>query len=98
MKTLGLIGGMSWESTAIYYRLINQAAKTRRGSLEITGVSRTAAHSCRQGRAKLAAQSLRRLRSGATSATPTGLRQQGQTAIPGGREGPQIASGATRDR
>ncbi|TIU30860.1 MAG: aspartate/glutamate racemase, partial [Mesorhizobium sp.] len=23
MKTLGLIGGMSWESTAIYYRLLN---------------------------------------------------------------------------
>ncbi|CZF82126.1 aspartate/glutamate racemase family protein [Grimontia marina] len=24
MKTIGLIGGMSWESTAIYYRLLNQ--------------------------------------------------------------------------
>ncbi|HEX2727926.1 MAG TPA: aspartate/glutamate racemase, partial [Beijerinckiaceae bacterium] len=23
MKTLGLIGGMSWESTAIYYRHLN---------------------------------------------------------------------------
>ena len=29
MKTIGLIGGMSWESTASYYRLINQAVKAR---------------------------------------------------------------------
>jgi aspartate racemase len=33
MKTLGLLGGMSWESTAIYYRLLNQAAKERLGGL-----------------------------------------------------------------
>lgn len=33
MKTIGLIGGMSWESTASYYRLINQAVKTRLGGL-----------------------------------------------------------------
>src|SRR5688572_27984139 len=33
MKTLGLIGGMSWESTAIYYRLLNEGAKARRGDL-----------------------------------------------------------------
>lgn len=26
MKTLGLIGGMSWESTVSYYCLINKAA------------------------------------------------------------------------
>jgi aspartate racemase len=25
MKTLGLIGGISWKSTTIYYRLINEA-------------------------------------------------------------------------
>ena len=31
MKTIGLIGGMSWESTAIYYRLINEAVKARLG-------------------------------------------------------------------
>ncbi len=24
MKTLGLIGGMSWESTVPYYRIINE--------------------------------------------------------------------------
>ncbi|MEO6798733.1 MAG: aspartate/glutamate racemase family protein [Rhodanobacter sp.] len=33
MKTIGLIGGMSWESTASYYRLINEAVKTRLGGL-----------------------------------------------------------------
>jgi aspartate racemase len=31
MKRIGLIGGMSWESTAIYYRLINQAVRARLG-------------------------------------------------------------------
>ena len=34
MKRIGLIGGMSWESTAVYYRLINQAVRQRRGGLE----------------------------------------------------------------
>jgi aspartate racemase len=33
MKTLGLIGGMSWESTAIYYRLLNEGARDRLGGL-----------------------------------------------------------------
>jgi aspartate racemase len=33
MKTIGLIGGMSWESTAIYYRLINEQVKAKRGGL-----------------------------------------------------------------
>ena len=33
MKTIGLIGGMSWESTAVYYRLINQAVRRQRGGL-----------------------------------------------------------------
>lgn len=33
MKTLGLIGGMSWESTAIYYRLLNEGVKRRLGGL-----------------------------------------------------------------
>jgi aspartate racemase len=31
MKTIGLIGGMSWESTLEYYRLINQRIKERLG-------------------------------------------------------------------
>ena len=26
MQTIGLIGGMSWESTALYYKLINDAS------------------------------------------------------------------------
>ena len=33
MKTIGLIGGMSWESTAHYYRVLNQETATRRGGL-----------------------------------------------------------------
>lgn len=33
MKTIGLLGGMSWESTALYYRLINESVKTRLGGL-----------------------------------------------------------------
>jgi aspartate racemase len=33
MKTIGLLGGMSWESTALYYRLINEAVKQRLGGL-----------------------------------------------------------------
>jgi aspartate racemase len=31
MKTIGMIGGMSWESTALYYRLVNQETKRRLG-------------------------------------------------------------------
>lgn len=31
MKRIGMIGGMSWESTAIYYRLINSAVRARLG-------------------------------------------------------------------
>lgn len=33
MKTIGLIGGMSWESTVPYYREINQAVKAALGGL-----------------------------------------------------------------
>jgi aspartate racemase len=33
MKTIGLIGGLSWESTAIYYRLLNEAVRRRLGGL-----------------------------------------------------------------
>ena len=33
MKMLGLIGGMSWESTVPYYRTINQVVKERLGGL-----------------------------------------------------------------
>lgn len=33
MKTIGLIGGMSWESTLEYYRIINQELRKRLGGL-----------------------------------------------------------------
>ncbi len=33
MKTIGLVGGMSWESTLEYYRLINEMIKERLGGL-----------------------------------------------------------------
>lgn len=33
MKTLGLIGGISWESTVPYYRVINETVKARLGGL-----------------------------------------------------------------
>ena len=31
MKTIGIIGGMSWESTMTYYRVINETVKNRLG-------------------------------------------------------------------
>ena len=33
MRIIGLLGGMSWESTAEYYRLINEGVKARLGGL-----------------------------------------------------------------
>jgi len=33
MKTIGLIGGMSWESTVPYYQIINRTVKERLGGL-----------------------------------------------------------------
>ncbi|MFC1526256.1 aspartate/glutamate racemase family protein [Candidatus Latescibacterota bacterium] len=33
MKTIGLLGGMSWESTLTYYRLINEGVRERLGGL-----------------------------------------------------------------
>ena len=33
MKTIGLIGGMSWESTIPYYRIMNETVKQRLGGL-----------------------------------------------------------------
>ena len=33
MKTIGLLGGMSWHSTALYYELINQGIQQRLGGL-----------------------------------------------------------------
>lgn len=33
MKTIGMLGGMSWESTSIYYRMINETVKKQLGGL-----------------------------------------------------------------
>lgn len=33
MKTIGLIGGMSWESTLPYYRIVNETVRDRLGGL-----------------------------------------------------------------
>jgi aspartate racemase len=33
MKTIGMIGGMSWESTLEYYRILNETVKARAGGL-----------------------------------------------------------------
>lgn len=38
MKTIGLIGGMSWESSAEYYRLINEQVKHRLGAYTLRNV------------------------------------------------------------
>lgn len=33
MKKIGMLGGMSWESTSIYYKLLNEEVKNRLGGL-----------------------------------------------------------------
>jgi len=33
MKTIGMLGGMSWHSTALYYELINKGIQQRLGGL-----------------------------------------------------------------
>ena len=33
MKTLGILGGMSWESTSVYYQQLNQGVRDRLGGL-----------------------------------------------------------------
>ncbi|HWW19730.1 MAG TPA: aspartate/glutamate racemase family protein [Steroidobacteraceae bacterium] len=38
MKTIGLIGGMSWESTIPYYRIINETVRERLGGLHCARV------------------------------------------------------------
>ena len=39
MKTLSLIGGMSWESTIPYYRIINETIRERLGGLHSARLS-----------------------------------------------------------
>ena len=38
MTTIGLIGGMSWESSLVYYRALNRAVRERRGRLHSADV------------------------------------------------------------
>ncbi len=38
MKTIGLIGGMSWESSVIYYQLINREIRDRFGGLSSANI------------------------------------------------------------
>ena len=33
MKTIGMIGGMSWESSVEYYKIINEAALAKLGGV-----------------------------------------------------------------
>jgi aspartate racemase len=35
MKTIGLLGGMSWESTVLYYQWINELVREKLGGLHI---------------------------------------------------------------
>lgn len=39
LKTIGLIGGMSWESTAVYYKLLNQGVSARLGGLHSAAIA-----------------------------------------------------------
>ena len=39
MKTIGLLGGMSWESTELYYRLINEETKRVLGGLHSASIA-----------------------------------------------------------
>ena len=39
MKTIGLLGGMSWESTALYYKSINEGVKAELGGLHSAKIS-----------------------------------------------------------
>ncbi|MCF8055303.1 MAG: hypothetical protein K9K37_01525 [Desulfocapsa sp.] len=38
MRTVGLIGGMSWKSTAFYYQLLNQRIRERLGGFHSAGI------------------------------------------------------------
>ena len=40
MRTLGLIGGMSWESSALYYKLINERVRNPEGDVTIAIVGK----------------------------------------------------------
>src|SRR5579863_4555556 len=43
MKTIGMLGGMSWESSAIYYRILNREVQKRLGGIHS---AKLLMHSC----------------------------------------------------
>ena len=43
MKTIGMLGGMSWESSAVYYRILNREVQKRLGGMHS---AKTLMHSC----------------------------------------------------
>ncbi len=43
MKTIGMLGGMSWESSAVYYRILNREVQKRLGSMHS---AKSLMHSC----------------------------------------------------
>lgn len=71
MTTIGLIGGMSWESTAVYYRLLNEGVRARSGglhsadimlhSLDFAGIAAMQARGDWQAAGAILADSARRL-------------------------------------
>ena len=43
MKTIGMLGGMSWESSAVYYQILNREVQKRLGGIHS---AKTLMHSC----------------------------------------------------
>ncbi len=78
MRTLGLIGGMSWESTALYYRHLNELAREHLGGLHSAKLlmwsfdfAEVADHQHRsdwEGATALMVEAAQRLRSGGAEA------------------------------
>lgn len=74
MRTLGVIGGLSWESTALYYRFMNERARERLGGLhsarlllwsfDFAEVERLQAEGDWEGATALMADAARRLAAG----------------------------------
>jgi len=74
VKTIGLIGGMSWESSVLYYRLINSTINRRLGglhsaqllmySLDFAAIEKLQHEGDWGGAAKLSIDAARRLEAG----------------------------------
>jgi len=74
LRTLGVIGGLSWESTALYYRFMNERARERLGGLhsarlllwsfDFAEVERLQAEGDWEGATALMADAARRLAAG----------------------------------